>query len=1169
MADLAWYRAWLADAPVRVLDTVTLDGQGRPTNWFYTSSKTGKVATKDSHQLTWPKIGRRFAKFALASQENTGRRVAVLLRHDGARAILGEQELAAVARADDQTRATMLEGVGGVQVYLGDGDDYWCRCEAVDKVDGESKTTAGLGASPSPLASHVDDALGKYTRSLRLKAKEPCVEARFVADAHGQFWLSDVQRAGWSGPTQPVQQKKRAVSQKSRPKTGGQKLRPLSEKAAKRRKKKDIPVESSRPIFDVHDADRQQAISQSSPRTAASLALPTPWEQEIQAAKRKQFELLASASDEPSLFAPHEATVMTEAPPLETPMPPKPGSARAFTQQVLTDRITTLEKQIGSCEERASRAEELRDKTLQKCRELGAELTNTKSSLEEQLRDKDVQLEVVTLQMETLKNTKQVTVPAPVIKTGDTNIDEVLSKLHKKEQAFIEAKQAWALERQALISDKQRTNTQSQYQLHVQSNELRAQLAEAEDKVQSLTTECAEAKAALKIMEQDNHELRDEVESFRAAKRELGEGSSTAGQVARGAMSLEFGAAKQTFGPDDSLITAHTDKAETLRAAEAAKGEAKIRQLHNKVVFLKSSLEMEMDAKSALEKDLRQARAMLQQEREENEQRLADAVNELNSAVESAESRAHSAVAEAHDRASHLETKLASAQAAYSDAVHDAGAARRREEQIKGELRREKAQKELREKTLKEQTEKLAQLRSQEMGELSSEDRQRQEEKALIRRLENEKQYLAAQLKSEATCKGELQSALDKAEERLVETEAQGHKALQNSLESVRKSADRASAAEKELRAVRTEKEAQDVALNKQIEMLKDAYTKTRDALRIEQHHTGRLKIQVSELMDSAGSLREQIERLEQDRKDDQSRASEDKDQYLIALKDREKQMRLEAEESRKKLREHHENLQEVRAKELELRQDFIELQKSVSKAGRLGLALGAAGVGSNKRQKALDALESKVNDSFFGDKYQVPWLRREGCKAFATWRIFVLKTKAAEENRANVAQAVHEALTRSRDAHEESVESLVARLKEERDAAVACSNAVSLLEGIEEVEQKMRERDEERDTAREISRGQVDNLKNIITKEKEKAAQIDRARLELKHLLARRKTPRRQLWPKAPSAPRRRRGPRRRTTTMPRPYWLLGPQGARPRSRRRSSTWNGHRPSSGKRSNG
>ena len=117
----------------------------------------------------------------------------------------------------------------------------------------------------------------------------------------------------------------------------------------------------------------------------------------------------------------------------------------------------------------------------------------------------------------------------------------------------------------------------------------------------------------------------------------------------------------------------------------------------------------------------------------------------------------------------------------------------------------------MREKTLKEQTEKLAQLRSQEMGELILRGPPAPGGKALIRRLENEKQYLAAQLKSEATCKGELQSALDKAEERLVETEAQGHKALQNSLESVRKSADRASAAEKELRAVKTEKEAQDV----------------------------------------------------------------------------------------------------------------------------------------------------------------------------------------------------------------------------------------------------------------------------------------------------------------------------------------------------------------------
>ena len=123
MGDLDWSSGWLAGSPVRVLDTVVLDGAGAPRSWFYTSSKTGAVATKDAAQLTWAKIGRRFAKFALASPENANgpRRVAVLLRRDGARAVLGEAELAALVQAAPRDRASMLAGVGGVQVYLRPG----------------------------------------------------------------------------------------------------------------------------------------------------------------------------------------------------------------------------------------------------------------------------------------------------------------------------------------------------------------------------------------------------------------------------------------------------------------------------------------------------------------------------------------------------------------------------------------------------------------------------------------------------------------------------------------------------------------------------------------------------------------------------------------------------------------------------------------------------------------------------------------------------------------------------------------------------------------------------------------------------------------------------------------------------------------------------------------
>ena len=117
--------------------------------------------------------------------------------------------------------------------------------------------------------------------------------------------------------------------------------------------------------------------------------------------------------------------------------------------------------------------------------------------------------------------------------------------------------------------------------------------------------------------------------------------------------------------------------------------------------------------------------------------------------------------------------------------------------------------------------------------------------------------------------------------------------------------------------------------------MLKDAYIEDqRHALRIEQHHTGRLKIQVSELMDSAGSLREQIERLEQDRKG-RPVSSVRRTRTSISLLSKIARSRcVWRRRSRKKLREHHEHLQEVRAKELELRQDFIELQKSCLKLG-------------------------------------------------------------------------------------------------------------------------------------------------------------------------------------------------------------------------------------------
>ena len=129
------------------------------------------------------------------------------------------------------------------RVYLGDGGDYWCRCEAIDKMEmvkvrpqlvWARRRHPWLPMATTPSGNIPGSTPPESQRTL-------CGGSDWRPTRTASLRLSDVQRAGWSGPTQqPI--RKRAPQKSSRPKTGGQKLRPLSEKAAKRRKKKGLPV---------------------------------------------------------------------------------------------------------------------------------------------------------------------------------------------------------------------------------------------------------------------------------------------------------------------------------------------------------------------------------------------------------------------------------------------------------------------------------------------------------------------------------------------------------------------------------------------------------------------------------------------------------------------------------------------------------------------------------------------------------------------------------------------------------------------------------------------------------------------------------------------------------------------------------------------------------------
>ena len=106
---------------------------------------------------------------------------------------------------------------------------------------------------------------------------------------------------------------------------------------------------------------------------------------------------------------------------------------------------------------------------------------------------------------------------------------------------------------------------------------------------------------------------------------------------------------------------------------------------------------------------------------------------------------------------------------------------------------------------------------------------------AMLRRLENERQYLKSQLTSEVTCKGELQAALDAVTRRLAERQANWKEQSDALTASLHAKTDEAGALEVQLRQAKNEAHAMQKQLEMQRDGLRGAYEKTREQLRLEQ----------------------------------------------------------------------------------------------------------------------------------------------------------------------------------------------------------------------------------------------------------------------------------------------------------------------------------------------
>ena len=507
---------------------------------------------------------------------------------------------------------------------------------------------------------------------------------------------------------------------------------------------------------------------------------------------------------------------------------------------------------------------------------------------------------------------------------AETNVALLLEQLDARERTLLEAEQRWASERRDLEAKVAGATAEATTDLSAQCDELMTQLQSEQDTAAQLLSQLTTVKARCTTAEASVSEARQDADQLRRQLAESVEALDAARKSAQTSLNLER-AAKRVGGgddtPDDEMAAQHA---------------AKLRQLHNKIVFLQSSLAMETEAKHEIEAQLEDAGRTLQTERETAKTRLANAEKDKEKALEAVEARGLAAVDEANSRATHLESKLNAAQTAYADALHDAAAARRREEAAKADAQRERTKRHEAERAL------VVQQKDDEpvLG-TTSEANKSIVEAAIVRRLENEKQYLQAQLTSEATCKSELQTALAKALEDLENAKETGATTERESAEASRLAHLKTEELERDLRGKKREHASELRALKEQLDQMKDAYAKTRDGLRAEQADHNRTRVARGELLSEASRLRADRERAEAALSQARDRAGDDLQAAKAAFDDAQKIANGRTEKTLNELRETLDLLNAVRGRERGLRDDLSKKDTRIRQVSALGLVLG------------------------------------------------------------------------------------------------------------------------------------------------------------------------------------------------------------------------------------
>jgi hypothetical protein len=321
--------------------------------------------------------------------------------------------------------------------------------------------------------------------------------------------------------------------------------------------------------------------------------------------------------------------------------------------------------------------------------------------------------------------------------------------------------------------------------------------------------------------------------------------------------------------------------ADTAIKLNEAKNEARVRQLTNQVEFLKSQLSAELASVEELRKVCESAKEKTELLKADFRERISEAERQRQHDVLAAEQRVEQQYELKMNELSSLQAKLSTIQSQMQDAFQDGEAAKQREELAKNMSAKSQAQAAIMRSEIEGLRKQLSDMR--EKGEVSGgtdNEVNKHSHEAMLRRLDNERQYLKSQLASEITLKNELQSTLAQCQKQLADVQRQWGDDVDALRAAKRSSEEESTLLEQRLTQTISILKA-DLERNKnQLDDMRSGFIKMREQARSDQSATEEMRAMILRLENDLQTSQSEVNSL----KNEEMRAAEMFKNQLAAM---------------------------------------------------------------------------------------------------------------------------------------------------------------------------------------------------------------------------------------------------------------------------------------------